>query len=169
MDLRTATKASHEAAERSRWSQLMISGDMTIPQYAAHLTNMLPLYQELERSGDIDNPAVLRADLLRADLAALDTAPRGQALSTIYYTRYLSELTAAQRWAHIYVHYLGNMYGGQMIARRLPGPAAHLEFDDTKACIAWVRERLQSVDPAEANFAFAWTQRVYDELHLLFG
>jgi len=169
MDLREAVKANHQAAERTRWSQMMISGDMRIEQYGAMLYNMHPIYAELERTGLITKPEVLRAKLVQADLDALGGSTHGLTLSTVYYTRYLESLDERARWAHIYVHYLGNMYGGQMIGRRLPGAHSHLLFDDLKGCIAYVRGNLANVSAQEANCAFEWTIKVYDELHNLFG
>jgi heme oxygenase len=169
MDLREAVKANHQAAEKTRWSQMMISGEMRIEQYGAMLYNMQPIYAELERTGLINKPEVMRAKLVQADLDALGGTKHGLTLSTVYYTRYLESLEYDARWAHIYVHYLGNMYGGQMIGRRLPGQHTHLLFDDLKGCIAYVRENLANVSAAEANTAFEWTIRIYDELYNLFG
>jgi len=169
MDLREAVRDNHQAAEKTRWSQMMISGDMRIEQYAAMLYNMQPIYTELERTGLITKPEVLRARLVQQDLDALGGTQHGLTLSTVYYTRYLETLDDRARWAHIYVHYLGNMYGGQMIGRRLPGPHTHLIFDDLRGCIAYVRENLTDVSQQEANTAFIWTMKVYDELYNLFG
>ena len=170
MDLREAVRENHQAAEKTRWSQLMISGDLTSEQYAAMLYNMLPIYTELERTGLITKPEVLRVQLLHDDLASVEIgSQRSLTLSVINYTHYLETLSDRDRWAHIYVHYLGNMYGGQMIGKQLPGQHTHLLFDDLKGCIAYVRENLQDVSTDEANQAFIWTMKVYDELYNLFG
>ena len=56
-----------------------------------------------------------------------------------------------------------------MIGRRLPGQHDHLLFDDLKGCIAYVRDNLGDVSADEANCAFTWTIKVYDELYNLFG
>lgn len=169
MDLRQATRDKHTLAENTALSRSMVDGTMRVSTYAAFMENMLAIYEELERDGTITKPEVLRTDRIRSDIASLGTDPSGLALSTIYYVRYLRELPARGRWAHIYVHYLGNMYGGQLIGRRLPGSHTHLDFDDLKGCISYVRDNLGDVTPEEANNAFDWTIRVYDELHTLFG
>lgn len=169
MDLREATKEKHKLAEDTALSKLMISGTMRTSTYAAFMENMLSIYEELERDDLITKPEVKRVERVKNDLRSLGHDQYGQALSTVYYVRYLQDLPPERRWAHIYVHYLGNMYGGQMIGRRLPGQHTHLEFDDLKACIAYVRDNLVDVPHDEANNAFDWTIRVYDELHRLFG
>jgi heme oxygenase len=169
MDLREAVRENHRAAEKTRWSQMMISGDMRIEQYAAMLYNMIPIYQELERDDLITKPQVLRHRLVQKDLDDIGGSKHGLALSTLYYVQHLQTLDQRDRWAHIYVHYLGNMYGGQMIGRRLPGPHNHLLFDDLKDCIEYVRSNLTDVRPEAANNAFIWTIKIYDELYSLFG
>jgi len=169
MNLKEATKDKHRQAEETALSRLLISGTMREHTYSAFMENMLSIYEELERDGMIVKPEVLRVQRVRDDMEKLGHKPYGQALSTIYYVRYLAELPPERRWAHIYVHYLGNMYGGQMIARRLPGPHSHLEFDDLDGCKSYVRSNLEGVPADEANAAFDWTIRIYDELHRLFG
>jgi heme oxygenase len=169
MDLREATKDKHRSAENTALSRSMVDGTMKASTYAAFMENMLAIYEELERDGTITKPEVLRADRIRADISSMGVPPQGLGLATVYYTRYLRELPAHHRWAHIYVHYLGNMYGGQLIGRRLPGPHTHLDFDDLKGCISYVRGNLDVVTAEEANSAFDWTIRIYDELHTLFG
>lgn len=170
MDLRAAVRDRHEAAEQSAWSQLMISGQMTETQYAAMLHNMLPIYQQLEGTGLITKPEVLRSARLQADLAAMGSPVNpGLALSTIYYLQHLQFLGPDDLWAHVYVHYLGNMHGGQIIAQHLPGPHTHLLFDDLRGCMAYVRNHLHTVTAEEANAAFQYTTEIYDELHRLFA
>lgn len=169
MDLRSATQERHRLAEETALSQQLITGTLSPESYAALLENMAEVYGELERDGMITKPEVLRYDRVMSDIRGLGLPSKGLSLSTVYYLRYLRELSPAQRWAHVYVHYLGSMYGGQMIARRLPGPHSHLVFDDLDGCKAYVRSNLGDVTADEANAAFDWTIRIYDDLHRLFG
>lgn len=169
MNLREAVKEAHDRAEQTALSRLMISGTMRDHTYAALLENMMQIYAELESDGMITKIEVLRYHRLRDDLASLGGSRWPMAASVLDYVRYLRDLDAKGRWAHVYVHYLGNMYGGQMLRKTLPGKASHLHFDDIKGCIAYVRENIADVDPAEANAAFEWTIKIYDELHHLFG
>ena len=169
MNLREAVKENHDRAEQTALSKLMISGTMREHTYAAMLENMMAIYAELERDGTISKTEVLRYHRLRDDLNRIGGSKWPVANSVKAYVSYLRELPTRDRWAHVYVHYLGNMYGGQMLRKTLPGPVSHLEFDDLKGCVTYVRENLADVDPAEANRAFEWTIRIYDELHQLFG
>jgi heme oxygenase len=169
MQLREATRHNHDRAENTALSQLMVSGTMRTHTYAAYLENIMKIYAELERDGMITQPKVLRYTRLCDDLSRVGGPRWPTADSITRYVRYLASCDRTQRWAHAYVHYLGAMYGGQMIGPRLPGAHSHLEFEDIKNCVAYLRENLQGVDPDEANRAFEWTIDIYDELHRLFG
>jgi heme oxygenase len=169
MELREAVKTNHDLAEKTALSQLMISGMMREQTYAAMLENMIAIYAELESDGMISKHEVLRYQKASDDLARMGGSRWPIADSVSAYVGYLRGLDAQGRWAHVYVHYLGNMYGGQMIGRKLPGPHDHLMFDDLKSCIAYVRENIADISHDEANTAFRWTIRIYDELHQLFG
>lgn len=156
-------------AEETALSKQLVSGSISLEAYASLLENMAEVYGELERDGMVTKPEVLRHARAEDDLREIGLPRRGLSLSTVYYLRYLRDLSPAQRWAHVYVHYLGNMYGGQMIARRAPGPHTHLLFDDLDGCKEYVRSNLGEVTAEEANTAFDWTIRIYDDLHRLFG
>lgn len=169
MDLRQAVKENHDKAEQTALSKLMISGTMRDHTYAAMLENMMQVYAELERDSMITKIEVLRYKRINDDLKRMGGSKWPVASSVSEYVQYLRDLEPRDRWAHVYVHYLGNMYGGQMLRKSLPGPATHLEFDDLKGCVAYVRQNLTDIDPAEANRAFEWTIRIYDDLHRLYG
>jgi heme oxygenase len=169
MDLREAVRDSHKRAEQTELSKLMITGGMRKDTYAAFIENMQVIYAELERDGMIAKPEVLRNKIILQDIVDMDYEPCVIAPNVKNYVQYLSGLSANDRWAHVYVHYLGNMYGGQMIGKQLPGPHAHLTFEDLKGCIAYVRANITDIHYNEANAAFDWTMRIYDELYQLFG
>ncbi len=169
MELREAVRDSHTRAEQTALSQLMITGGMSKQLYAAFLKNMLEVYAELERTDTIQKIEVLRTSLILQDINQFDVKHTEIAPEVKNYVNYLSALSMKDRWAHIYVHYLGNMYGGQMIGKSLPGPHAHLKFENLKDCIAYVRGNITDINHSEANAAFEWTMKIYDDIHRLFG
>lgn len=170
MELREAVRENHNRAEQTALSKLLISGSMSKELYAAFLENMLYVYGELERTDSIKKVEVLRSSLVLQDINELGLErPAIPAPEIENYVKYLSALSEKDRWAHIYVHYLGNMYGGQMIGKTLPGPHAHLKFDNLKECIAYVRSNITDISYDEANAAFEWTMKIYDDIHRIFG
>ncbi|MGV3114772.1 heme oxygenase (biliverdin-producing) [Corynebacterium freneyi] len=135
--LREATAAVHDDAENSGFMTALLDGELT-PGAAADLAGQLWfIYGALEDSvravADTPEGAAVadarleRHDALERDLAFL-VGPRWRSSievlpSTAAYVNRLTELgrnrDASALLAHHYVRYLGDLSGGQIIARRL--------------------------------------------------
>jgi heme oxygenase len=141
--MRERTRALHAEAERSGIIAQILRQRADIRGYALLLRNLLPVYRELERGlwrhrlvAPLDalcQPAVFRAASMERDLAIL--AGRG-------WEQELPPLTAGERYAarvaqaaadtgvrliaHVYVRYLGDLNGGQVL-RALLAQALGLE------------------------------------------
>ena len=71
----------------------------------------------------------------------------------------------AKIMAHLYTWHMGDMFGGQMIKKIVPGSHRNLEFADTKTLITNIRAKLDDSMADEANVAFDWAikmMRDYD-------
>jgi heme oxygenase len=134
LQLREGTKDAHVRAERSSFMQAFLRGAVSHDAYRELLARLLPVYEALERDpaalashpalSRIHCPELFRAAALRQDLAfhcgpdwsaRVRTTPAVQA-----YVGRLEWLAA--HWpvglaAHHYTRYLGDLSGGQMIAR----------------------------------------------------
>lgn len=168
MDLREATHEKHKQAENTEFSKALVEGLLTEELYHQFLFNMLQVYAAIERRIPYLPSDVSRVSKFKDDLAALNRGSGTILPGTSAYIGYIESIDIPRVWAHVYVHYLGNMYGGQMIRKKLSWPSSHLSFDDVKSCITYVRGNVKDIDPAEANAAFDWTVRIYDELHRTF-
>lgn len=163
--LREITHDIHDAAEKTRWSQWMIAGELTESEWAQHLFNLLEIHQAIESRGTITLPGLLRVDAIKRDLEAIDDRPTPViAPSTWSYVEHLRKLDPDLMWAHVYTHYLGMVFGGQMIKRATRWPCTFLDFEDRQACIAWLRQHTASADPDEAVSSFRHTIDIYNEL-----
>lgn len=169
MNLREAVEANHRAAEQTELARSMIDGTMDVELYHQFLFNMREIYAAIEKKLGFLPDDVKRTSKYTDDLNDLNRGSGTALPSTQEYTRYLLGIDIPNAWAHVYVHYLGNMYGGQMLKKKFSWKCSHLEFDDVKTCITYVRKNLDGVDPAEANKAFEWTIKIYDELYRTFG
>ena len=132
--LRTATKDLHHAVERAGVMRSLLRGQLPRDDYLLLLRNLHAIYQALEsgftRQGShpqlqpLRQPALARLDALTQDLDALHGPGWYQALplrpAARDYVDHLNELAASRPAllaAHAYVRYLGDLSGGQMLAR----------------------------------------------------
>lgn len=135
--LRAGTRGAHEQAERSALMQRLLAGRLPLADYRRLLEQFQALYDALESSLSrlADQPQVsrlYRAELRRGpalaedlrDLHALepDHPPASLVPATRDYVDRLQHLARhdpPRLLAHAYVRYLGDLYGGQLVGRRL--------------------------------------------------
>ncbi len=132
--LRAATKALHTEVERAGVMRRLLRGDLAPAGYCLLLRNLHALYEALEAAIQTNHalpalqtlvpPTLWRTPALQHDLlllhgncwrAELPVAPAAQA-----YVLRLASLAVEQPAllaAHAYVRYLGDLNGGQMLAR----------------------------------------------------
>lgn len=185
--LRAATRDLHGRAERSGVMAELLHGRLPRARYVGLLRNLHGLYQALE-ARELPVDSMHRAAALAEDLAILHGAgwerdhPLAPAMAD--YVERLQRATPPALAAHAYVRYLGDLHGGQVIARLvrrvyalpLAQGTRFYEFGDDEAVLA-LRTRLRGVlaglpfDAAaveeaatEARWAFAQHIRLFEEL-----
>lgn len=176
--LREAIHDLHHVAENTRFTKLLLSGDITPEAYSLFLQNISPVYSLIEgyaiRNGLLtDIFDIQRADLIRKDIHELNCLPVSLSKST---QLYLDHLTHVNRdnpkllLAHLYIRHFGDMYGGQMIKKVVPGSGTMYEFENKKELIEKVRAMLTMDLADEANIAMQFAidlfEELADELHL---
>ena len=170
MSLKELTKQNHSNAERSWFAGRMFSGQITNPEYAIYLKQQYECYKALENRFDSlgdnskvrfpDNRIKRAANILK-DLIEMD--PDGENLptlaSTSNYSSYIQNCPDHLLYAHVYVRYLGDLKGGQMIASRVPGKGHYYKFDEPEILESLIRERLREdeefVEECKKCFTFA--------------
>ena len=69
--------------------------------------------------------------------------------------------------AHIYVRHFGDMAGGQMIAKRVPGSGRMYQFENADALKASIREKLTDDMADEAKVCFKFAGELFEEMMTL--
>lgn len=160
--LKELTLEKHRAAEEQPFIQSMIQGKVDTDKYTDYLYQLCLVYQRLEQLGDNLGLFDGIESVKRSDLIALDWQELAQGNtyavkpSTQRYLDYLDTIAKApdQLMAHIYVRHMGDMFGGQMLSKVLPGSNRMYQFENLPALIAGVRQRLSLSMAPEANTAF---------------
>lgn len=162
--LKELTWKKHKEAEEQPFIKSIFKGQVDRDKYVDYLYQLLVLYQSLEwhgtRLGIFKGiESIKRARAIELDYYELlgDSASRGKLnASTINYINYIETIKddANKILAHIYVRHMGDMFGGQMLAKLLPGSNRMFQFENLPELIANVRQKLDVSLADEANVAF---------------
>lgn len=161
--LKESIASVHKKAEETPLAKRMIKGKISEDDWLTYLSNIMQVHMTIESRNVIEKPEVLRCDKIALDLGNVSSHTKFKK-SMIDYCAYLEKLPEEKLWAHIYVHYLGHMYGGQFMKKNIEWSSNFLDFDDLEGCIEYVREKTADVKPAEAKKAFEWIIKIYEEI-----
>lgn len=172
--LREITQTRHQAVEALPFVQYLLHGGITQKHYVIYLAEMLEIYRHLEQLAALeglleDMPELPRTDRIAQDLAELAPGYQTQVTeATLRYLKYLTALFASDRsqqlMAHVYVRHLGDMYGGKLIARRVPGAGRWYEFDNRADLVKRFTAHLTLDLAPEALVAFDHFRDIFQDL-----
>lgn len=191
--LQSSTAEAHDRAENAGFITQLLAGDSGPDSLVALLRQSLPVYEALEdacrahsadpRIAPILDPRLERADSLRADLEAHRAA--GRVCDTVLpvTSAYVADIVAcaddpAALVGHHYVRYLGDLSGGQIIARLvrrhygLEDGLSFYDFDIPKAKVFKDEYRAAldalPLSDAERDSAIAAANRSFDLNYQMF-
>ena len=170
--LRELTQRHHTDAERQKFAKLLISGDIKKKLYATYLFNQHPQYNLLETLSMLHGLLDVRiAPKIHEDYQELwvEFNPDQPPLLPVVkdYMDHLLKIKddPDKLMAHIYVRHLGDMSGGQMIARKVPGSGTMYQFDeDVKILKERIKSRCTDDMADEANVCFDFATEMFKQL-----
>lgn len=177
MSLREITKDLHTDAERTIFAKKLVTGAITTEEYANYLWQMVLVYTGIENIADslgqLDNlPDIKRASKIYQDCLEL-VGPHHTLRwlpETQDYFKYLLDLynDSSRRHlikAHLYCRHMGDLYGGQMIAKKVPGSGRFYQFEDAENLKLKIRQELTDDLGDEARVAFEWAIKLMKALN----
>ena len=175
MSLKELTWEHHQNAERQDFVKVLMSGKINPKFYATYLWNQHKKYDILEAiagaHGNLDGlPDIRRKTKIEKDFFELwpkDDTPPTLVPSTLEYIARMKGLIAEphKTMAHVYVLHMGDLSGGQMIARKIPGSGNMYQFDTDKAELKdRIRERINDDMADEAKWVFESATKLFQEL-----
>ena len=178
MSLKELTKDKHTAAEHTAFMKAVFKKTMPRSVWADYTYQKSNFYASIETVAryegiTLDVIEVERALRLYLDVKEMTGGqyPKLRPV-TIEYSRYLLDLVGQPEKiaAHFYVWHMGDLFGGQMIKKIVPGPHRNLEFEDVEGLKTKIRAKLNDSMAEEANIAFDWAIKIMesynDELSL---
>ena len=169
MSLKDLTSAKHAEAESTPFMKAVFARTLPFDLWVDWTYQKWLFYVAIE-SAALDNglikdlPDLPRGEYLYQDFTEMwgnATLPEFRPVVIDYY-RYLLSINKEPKkiMAHLYVWHMGDMFGGQMIKKIVPGPHRNLEFADVGKLMTNIRAKLDDSMGEEANLAFDWAIRM---------
>ena len=173
MSLKEATWEHHKNAERQEFVKVLMSGNISDELYATFLYNQHIQYNILEAvamtHGLLPHPALRRAPSILQDFSELwkkqEVPPTLE--STTEYLEHIRKIMGDPEkvMAHIYVRHMGDLSGGQMIAKRVPGSGKYYQFGDEPDKIKEaIRTKLDDSMADEAKICFEFATKFFEQM-----
>jgi len=176
--LKDLTWESHIRAEKTPFMKRMLKKQISPREYYIYLSNQLAMYHSLEYYAeqkqlfheieDIKRVFNIQKDLLMLEKQHGFTVP-GSLKSTENYINYISEIQndPDKLMAHMYVRYFGDLSGGQIIRKLVPGTTYYYDFDcDVNALKMKFAQKLDVSLAEEANVCFQMVTEFLNELEI---
>ena len=172
--LREITQERHMAVELLPFIQYLLKGNITTDHYVIYLAEMTAIYRHLEQlaqatglfEGLGDLPRTAR---MQEDLDELAPGYQSELLpSTKAYLAHLDAVAQSdhpeQLFAHVYVRHMGDLYGGKLIARGVPGTGRWYQFENRAELAKTFNERVTLDLADEALVSFDHYANIFQEL-----
>ena len=161
----------HRSAERCGFVKVLLGGNISNELYGTFLINQYHKYTALENlamsKGLLDGiESIVRADKILADANEMIADTDIELLdSTAQYKEHIQTLNDHDLFAHIYVHHMGDLSGGQMIKKRVPGECTMYDFDgDVNEIKEQIRNRCKDSMAQEAKMCFDFAIKQFNEM-----
>ena len=175
MSLKELTYEHHRNAERQKFVKTLMGGSIPPKVYAEFLYNQYVAYNILEvcamAEGVLnDLPDIRRAPKILEDFQELwgkDAEPPKPKPSIQKYVDHIMSIKEdpEKLMAHIYTRHMGDLSGGQMIARKVPGEGRMYQFDtDKKELKELIRAKTNDDMADEAKFVFESATKLFQDL-----
>lgn len=179
--LKELTWEHHKKAERTAFVHRMLKKEMTPYQYYVFLSNQFLMYTVLEETAKNANvlsgiEGVTRGVAMCKDLQELEREYKFDMPvhlnSTAEYMRYIHKISEDpdKLLAHIYVRHMGDLSGGQIIKKYVPGSGEFYKFnEDVDVLKEKIRAKLHDGLAEEAKNCFDMVTAFMEELEQSFG
>lgn len=180
-NLKELTQEQHRNAERSLFVKKLLKKQLTPYQYYVYMANQFVMYSALEHAANdagvfsgIDK--IKREVQIAKDLKELEKEYGfdypSSLKSSADYTRHINKIRndSDKLLAHVYVRHMGDLSGGQIIRRFVPGSGAHYDFEGDPAELKEaLRAKLHDGLADEAKVCFRMIKEFMEELEASLG
>jgi len=178
MSLKELTMQQHANAERQKFASVLMSGKIPKKSYLRYLFNQFSCYHSLENHDifTLPNLELKRCNYIHEDICELKNDLGIEKLelfniiltdSTLSYVNHVKKniKTKDDFMAHVYVRYLGDLRGGQMIAKKIPGSGKYYNFTNPQELAQSIYMHLNDDMAEEAKKVFNFATKLFIEMY----
>lgn len=172
MNLKEATAEKHNQAEQTPFMKAVFAKKLPSDIWIDFTYQKSLFYNGIEGVAGACNlisdvPEIRRAHYLYLDYKDMCQSQFNHSYRqvTIDYYKYILNLfpDADRIMAHLYVWHMGDLYGGQMIKKIVPGSHRSLDFKNPDLLKEKIRAKLKDSMAEEANVAFDWAIKILND------
>ena len=166
LPLKEASSIKHKQAERMPFNVRMFKGLLSKSEYLLYLRQQLEIFEAIEKIG-LPSDSLKRVEKVQEDIDELVThghSSEAVLASTRSYVEYLSSLSYDQILPHIYLNYMGILFGGQMIKKAVPSAGKMYNFDNMQEAVQAIRAVQKDEWADEVNKGFDFNIEIFDAL-----
>jgi len=178
MSLKELTMKQHHNAERQKFAGVLMSGKISGSAYLRYLKNQYYCYYLLEHHTKFNLPddRLKRSENILSDIHELqyilseeindENMANALTESTLQYGTYVDNIKTKEDFmAHVYVRYLGDLRGGQMISKKVPGSGKYYEFDNPDELANSIYSNINNEMVDEAKKVFDYATKLFIEMY----
>jgi len=171
--LKDATWDKHREIEKLPLIAVMFDGKFTQEMYLHYLYELKHIYKHIEEHSTKhhiteDMPDLNRYPSICKDIDELGGySDRPLMPATVEYISHLENLSNTNPkmlMAHIYVRHMGDLFGGKLMAKVVPGSGAMYQFTDRPGLLKAFKEKITLDLADEANLGFDYFLKIFTEL-----
>jgi heme oxygenase len=169
LPLKEATNTKHKQAERMPFNVRMFRGLLSKNEYLLYLLQQFEVFQAIEKTG-LPHASLKRLEKVQEDINELVAQGHATGVvldSTRGYVEYLRSLSYDQLLPHIYLNYMGIMFGGQMIKKAVPSAGKMYDFDDMQEAVQAISAVQKDEWAEEVNKGFDFIIEIFDTLEVV--
>lgn len=174
MNLKNLTSTKHAEAESTLFMKAIFARNLPFEFWIDWTYQKWLFYGAIEEAASAnhlldDLPDLRRVFYLFMDYTEMNTEHKKHEFRpiTIKYYNYLISIANDPNkiMAHLYTWHMGDMFGGQMIKKIVPGAHRNLEFKDAATLITNIRTKLDDSMADEVIVAFDWAIRMMKDFY----
>jgi len=147
--LKEGTKEAHDLIEQHPFFRDLLNGTLPDVKYAYYLANILPIYELVEQEflSNVTDKSVLQSTKIKKDLENYSNLLNRKIDNSTYnysfaWVMYFKQKSRTYKKAELYVRWLADMYGGQVLKKKVKYGEKY-KFKNLRKNIKFIRKMIE--------------------------